>query len=244
MRPPILHVHGACSQPAHMEPWRAFFAGAGYDCAAPALPGHVPSDPAILARATIRDYLAALREAQATLGRPPVVIGHSLGGMLAQHLARAAACAGVVLVSSMPAGSVPVTWPAFRDLIGLGPDVLRGRPFRPRAEALSRLALHDLSTAERDELLPDFVAESGRVYRQILLGGGRIPAGSLGCPVLVVHGEADRLVPLATARRLAQKYAGELTVIPAHGHWLVAGSLTTTVLPPVVDWIRRLGRSA
>ena len=242
MKPPILLIHGACSQPAHMEPWRAFFAAAGHQCLAPALPGHMPSDPDILARVTIEDYLAALGAVHATFGRPPVVIGHSLGGMLAQRLAASAECAGVILVASMPTGTVPATLAALPDLVELSPAILAGRPFRARPEALARLVLHDLAAAERDELIPDFVAESGRVYRQVLLGGARMPARSLHCPVLVVHGSADRLVPVATARGLARKYAAELTIIPGRGHWLIAGSLTATVLPVVVDWIRRLGQ--
>ncbi|HMN87257.1 MAG TPA: alpha/beta fold hydrolase [Bauldia sp.] len=239
MKPPILLVHGACSQPAHLEPWRAAFAQAGFEVAAPALPGHLPGEEAALRRLGLRDGLAVLRETAGRFGRPPVVIGHSLGGLFAQQFAAAADCAGIVLVGSMPTGTVPLSFGALPFLAPLAPAILAGRPFRVSREGLERLALHDLARAEKDELLPDFVAESGRLYREILFGRARLPAGAVRCPVLVVHGAADRLVPLRVARGLARRWRGELAVIPNHGHWLVAGSLAAIVLPVIGEWIDR-----
>ena len=244
MKPPVLLVHGACSQPAHLEPWRAAFAAMGHECAVPALPGHAAGEFAALGRLKLRDYLAALAEVHGRFDRPPVVVGHSMGGLLAQRLAATVECAGVVLVASMPSGTVPATLGALPYLFELAPAILAGRPFRAPPAALAHLTLHDLSAAEQDELIPDFVAESGRVYRQILLGRARVSAGAIRCPVLVVHGGADRLVPVRVARRLARKHAAALTIIPGRGHWLIAGSLMAAVLPVVLDWIGRLGATA
>ena len=244
MKPPILLVHGACSRPAHLEPWRTAFIRAGHACLAPALPGHRPGDDGALARLTLRDCLATLREAHQRFDRPPVVIGHSLGGLLAQKLAATVECAGLVLVASMPTGTVPAALGALPWLAPLAPAVLAGRPFTVPADGLTQLALHDLAPAERDELLPDFVPESGRLYRQILFGRARVAAGAVRCPVLVVHGAADRLVPVRVARGLARKYGAELAIIPGHGHWLIAGSLAPVVLPVIAGWMARIAPPA
>src|SRR5580658_4041196 len=58
----------------------------------PSLPGHWPSDAGALASLTLSDYLASLHWTAATLSAPPVVIGHSMGGLLAQQLAATAPC--------------------------------------------------------------------------------------------------------------------------------------------------------
>jgi pimeloyl-ACP methyl ester carboxylesterase len=240
MKPPILIIHGACSQPGHMEPWRAFFTAAGYACTVPALPGHAPSDPERLRRLGIDDYFAAVGEALVKLEQPPIVIGHSVGGVLAQMLAAAFDCAAIVLVGSLATGRIPAPLGAIPYYLRVGLRVLAGLPFYPSRAALRHLALHDLPAAERDELIAGFVAESGLAYREMLFGKVRVKARSVGCPVLVVNGAADRLVPPSVAREIARKYGAELIIVPGHGHWLIAGSLIEVAAVPVLGWIETL----
>ena len=106
-KPPIVLIHGACSQPAHFEAWRTFFTAAGYDCAVPALPGHAPSDMAVLRRQGFADYLDAMRAAVTGLGRKPIVIGHSMGALIARMLAAEGLCEAIVLVAPLPGGRIP-----------------------------------------------------------------------------------------------------------------------------------------
>jgi alpha-beta hydrolase superfamily lysophospholipase len=87
-RPPVVLIHGAFSQAVHFAGWARALSEAGYDCHRPSLPGHGSSDPAALARLTFGDYLAALRQLTGTLAAPPVIIGHSMGGLLGQHWLR------------------------------------------------------------------------------------------------------------------------------------------------------------
>jgi len=239
-KPPLLLIHGACSQPAHMEPWRAFFAGQGYACTVPALPGHAPSDPELLRRLGIDDFFAAVSDTIARFERPPIVIGHSLGGLLAQMLADAFDCAAIVLVGSLAPGRLPAPPGAIPYYLRVGPRILAGRPFYPSGAGLRRLVLHDLPAAERDALIAGFVPESGLAYREMLFGRVRVRSKSVTCPVLVVNGGADRLVPPSVAREIAGKYGAELTIIPGHGHWLIAGSLIDSAAVPVLRWIEGL----
>jgi pimeloyl-ACP methyl ester carboxylesterase len=46
------------------------------------------------------------------------------------------------------------------------------------------------------------------------------PAAAVRCPVLIVHGEADDIVPLGLGRRLAAAFAGaaEVVAVPGAGH--------------------------
>ena len=224
-----------------MRAWEAYFASAGHQCLAPALPGHAPDDTAALARLGMKDYLAAVVAARNAFDQPPIVIGHSLGGLLAQQLATRTACAAIILVASLPPGRLPVTAVALPHFLPLVPLVLLGRPIRPTRIGLEMLTLHDLAVAEREEILPDFVHESGRVYRSLVFGLARVDARAVRCPVLVLHGRSDRLVPLSVGRTLARRYDAELITVPGHGHWLIAGSLLEIAAAPVLDWIDGLG---
>jgi pimeloyl-ACP methyl ester carboxylesterase len=239
-KPPLLLIHGACSQPDHMEPWRVFFAAEGYTCAVPALPGHAPSDPELLRRLGIDDFFAAVSDVLARFERPPIVIGHSMGGLLVQMLAAAFDCAAIVLVGSLAPGGLPAPPGAIPYYLRVGPRILAGLPFSPSRAGLSRLVLHDLPAAEREALSAGFVPESGLAYREMLFGKVRVKGKSVACPVLVVNGGADRLVPPSVGGEIARKYRAELTIIPGHGHWLIAGSLIGSAAIPVLRWIEGL----
>jgi len=238
-RRPIVLIHGACSQPAHFDAWRAFFTAAGYVCIAPALPGHAPSDRSVLRRQGFGDYLDAMRAVVAGLGVRPVVVGHSMGGLIARMLAAEGLCAAVVLVAPLPGGRIPAPAGAVPFYAAVAPFVLAGQPFRPWRGAFRHLALHALPRAEQDAVVAGFVPESGRAYRDLLLGKAKVKRRAVRCPMLVVHGDADRLIPLAAARGIADKHGAELTVVPGQGHWLIAPSLTMHVAGRVLDWVGR-----
>ncbi len=236
-RSPILLIHGACSQPVHMEPWRDYFTAAGFACVVPALPGHAPSDVALLGRIGMPEYFAALSAVMKDFARPPVVVGHSVGGLLGQMIAGSFDCAALVLVASIPTGRIPAPAGAIPYYLRVGPRVLLGQPFRPSRGGLRRLVLNRLPPAEQEALLPTFVAESGLAYREMLFGKVRVRARNVRCPVLVVNGAFDRLTPPSTGADIARKYKADMIVIPTGGHWLIAGSLARRVAPRILGWI-------
>jgi pimeloyl-ACP methyl ester carboxylesterase len=236
-KPPIVLIHGACSQPAHFEAWRAFFTNAGYEVSVPALPGHAPSDRAVLRREGFAEYLEAMRAAAKSLERKPIIIGHSMGGLIARMLAAERLAKAVVLVAALPGGRLPAPAVALPYYAAVALWVLAGQPFQPWTGAVRRLALHSLPRAEQDEIAAGFVSESGRAYRDLVLGRAKVKRRAVRCPMLVVNGDADRLIPLAVARGIAEKHEAELEVIPGQGHWLIAPSLTGEVASRVLVWL-------
>jgi len=66
-----------------------------------------------------------------------------------------------------------------------------------------------------------------------------------GCtlPVLVVHGERDRLFPVAMGERLARAAGeqGELIVVPGMGHADLHAKAKGDDWRPILAWIRRTG---
>ncbi|MBN9022514.1 MAG: alpha/beta fold hydrolase [Rhizobiales bacterium] len=241
-RPPVVLIHGACSQPAHFAAWQAMFAEAGYDCRVPALPGHAPVARATLRSAGFSTYVTALRTVVADLDRPPVLVGHSMGALVARMVAAEHDVAGLVLLAPLPGGRVPVTRAALPYFAMLAPFVALGQPFRPWRSAIRRLALSGLPEDERDGIAAGFVPESGRAYRDLVLGRAKVRRRAIRAPMLVLHGEDDRLIPPAVARGIAGKHGAEERLLPGRGHWLLAPSLVPSVGRIARDWIDGLAR--
>jgi pimeloyl-ACP methyl ester carboxylesterase len=243
-QPDILFVHGAFTRAARWQPWVSFFTAAGYRCVAPSLPGHDPPDPALLAKLTFMDYVNAVAEVHRTFVRPPIVIGHSMGGLIAQHLAARAECAALVLVSSTPPWPLRGTRHTLPYLSSYVLPALAGRTIRVNSSAARDLVLHDLAPAEREELLSILAYESGKAYRTMVLGLAPVAAGAVRCPVLCVSGGADRMLAPSVGRRLAKFYGADHIVVPGHGHSLVAASLVGAVAVSVREWLDGLGARA
>jgi pimeloyl-ACP methyl ester carboxylesterase len=241
VRPDILFIHGAFTRGARWRSWVRYFTAAGYRCVAPSLPGHDPSDPAALADLTFNDYVDALANVHATFETPPIVIGHSMGGLIAQHLAARRECAALVLLSSTPPWRTRGTRHALPYLLSYVVPVLTGRPIRASARAAHDLVLHDLTPAEQREHAPFFAFESGKAYRTVIFGRGRLEKGAVECPVLCVNGGADRLLASSVGSRLAAFYDADHMIFASHGHSLVAESLIATVATPVRAWLARQG---
>jgi pimeloyl-ACP methyl ester carboxylesterase len=244
MRSPLLLVHGAFSSAAHLVPWSEYFRQAGYRCVVPTLPGHAPSDRDRLPALDLGDYLAALGELCLSFDRPPIIIGHGLGGLLAQHLRATADCEAVVLVASWPNAAFRPRWRGALNALPMLAGVLAGRPVRPGKSVIRTLTLHDLSIAEREDILSEFVPESGRALRAPILGRVEVPGTTVRRHVLVVSGGADRILPAEVPMDLARAYQAEHIVIPGQGHWLIAGSLVGIVAAAVLDWLKRLEEGA
>lgn len=245
-KPPILFLHGVFGRPALLAPWIRFFEAAGYECHAPALPGRDPSDDDVLARTGIQDCYEVALAAFDQLPEPPVVVGHSMGGLLTQKIAAARTPRAAVLLTSIPPGTL---WPQLRPLphlFPLMPKILAGKPFLPSPRTMREVPLNTLPPAEQTELIPQLVRDSGRVFREMSTGAPvtKVDAGKVTCPVLCVSAGADRNVAQWISRRIAARYGAEQQVHPDKPHWIIAQSALDEVAPPVLAWLERTLRVA
>lgn len=238
-RPPVLLIDGAFGRPALLKPWIDFFGQAGFDCVAPTLPGRDPSDDAVLRGTGIGELFDAVLQVYDGLATPPVVIGHSMGGLLAQKLAAARDPRAVVLLASVPPG---ILWPQLKPLPHLAPlmpAILAGRPILPSPRTMRNVPLCTLPSTEQDALIPRLVRDSGKVYRQMLIGAPvtRVNASDVTCPVLCVSAGEDRNVAASASRQIAKRYGAQHQVHPGLPHWIIAESALNEVAPPVLEWL-------
>src|SRR4051794_18476715 len=103
-RPPIVFIHGLWLHTSTWEPWMQFFKDKGYESVNPPWPGDSPSvaetrkNADAVAGYSIKAVADSYAQAIAELNAPPILIGHSFGGLLVQELlGRGIAAAGIAI---------------------------------------------------------------------------------------------------------------------------------------------------
>jgi pimeloyl-ACP methyl ester carboxylesterase len=150
------------------------------------------------------------------LPRPPVLIAHGSGALVAVAAARTAPVAAVVLMAPLTprhhaAREALRRWTSVR-------AVLSGRPLPPPPADAPILALgglpQDLRRAIAANLAPDSATAVLDVAR------GRVVVGPLEAPTLVLCGEGDPLAPPSMVAAFTRALGAEQRVLPGGTHWL------------------------
>ena len=251
----IFMIHGMFGGPWYWENYIRVFEREGYHCVATTLPyhnigaGEVPD--ARLGTVSLLEYADALEKEISKLDSKPILMGHSMGGLLAQMLAsRGVAEAVVLLTPASPAGIVAVrpsviksfwsvltTWGCWR------------KPMRLTFDEASYSMLYLLPLGEQKEIYDRFIYESGRVMFEIAFWlfdsthASSVDEDKVTCPVLVIAGSKDRITPASVVRRVASKYKAVSTYkeFDDHCHWVVSEPGWQDVANYVMRWLEPLG---
>jgi pimeloyl-ACP methyl ester carboxylesterase len=196
-------VHGAGGGGWEWTVWQRVFCAHGAQARAPDLQ---PSTRG-LAATRLADYSSQVLQWCAG-GGPLLLVGASLGGLLALLVAPQVAPAGIVLVNPIaPAGIEPR--PAARDY----PDIV---PWgRARSLQSTQRALPDADDAARLFAFRRWRDESGTVLRAAAAG---IAVEPPRCPVLVLASEYDEAVAPAASRALAERLGADFRLIGGASH--------------------------
>lgn len=250
---PVVFVHGAFCGGWAFDRFREPFETAGFETHAPNLPYHERgADLEELAKSGLKDYAHAIAHYVRELRAPPVLIGHSLGGLVSQLVAAQVDVQGLVLLApSAPWGVMPTTLEEHGNHLGLTllGDYWR-RPIPPdyrvaRSNTLDRLAREDARRA-----FARFVPESGRAVREAMQWwldasmAGQAPVYRIAAPVLAIGGGKDRVNPASTVRRIVNRFPegqAHFHEFPEMSHWLIGEPEAPQVSEFVLAWIYARG---
>ncbi|MBI3676283.1 MAG: alpha/beta hydrolase [Proteobacteria bacterium] len=249
LRPPVVMIHGAFCGGWAFHHWRDAFVAKGYDVTTPTLRHHDCGayPPKSLGTTSVLDYAADLEAELKDLDEAPVLVGHSMGGLLAQMLAaRMPVRALVLLAPSAPWGVLPST--PF-EVMSAQALFLAGefwsKPLVPSHWIAAANALDLLPDDERNEVFSRFVPESGHATFEImhwfwdLKRATQIDARAVTAPMLCLVGARDRVNPPQTVRRVAQRYKGRVVYeeLKGHSHWLIGDPGWEKVAARSLKWL-------
>jgi pimeloyl-ACP methyl ester carboxylesterase len=237
----LLLVHGMQGGSWYLRTWLYAAAHAGWDAWALNLRGHHGSRPVQdLGRVSVLDYVEDVHDCLRTL-REAVVIGHSMGGLVAQKVAEGGRVRAAVFVASAPPKGIralagPVLWRMPRYAM----SILRSRPFMIAPDDAAALLGNRMTAEQQAWAYPQLVAESGRAAREMALGSIAVDPAGIRCPTLVLGAEHDRITPASVERRIAAHYGSEYLEAVGHAHMLMLEEGWELLFGQVLSWLARV----
>ena len=207
----VIFIHGMFVTPLCWQGWIDRFNARGILCEAPAWPHHDAPPPelraqhpsAALGRLTLDELVAHFEAIVKKQPSPPVLVGHSMGGLIVQLLLnRGLGARGVAIDSAPPKGVLVLRWSMLRANF---PLFFGGAPFL-MSEAQWRYAFDNRSSPEEVHAHYErqLVPESKRVGRGAL--GAALDFKKPHAPLLLVGGGSDHIIPPAVNRANVKKY--------------------------------------
>jgi pimeloyl-ACP methyl ester carboxylesterase len=258
----ILCIHGEWLTPRCWEQFSAVFEGQGFTCVAPAWPyrdrsvGDLRANPPPELRTLgLREVLDHYDRIIRSLAEPPVLVGHSFGGLFVQQLLdRGLGRAGIAIDPITPVAAfgphwsvvkanaaLLTTWMAWKQVVRLSfPAFQRGLG--------NGLPVPAQWAAYERHVVP----EAGRIFFQAGFGA-LLPKHTLRvnfenhdrAPLLLIAGGRDRLAPISAVRANFEQYRHSAARTELHAfddgtHWLDAPNGGDDVAAFAVAWLGRL----
>lgn len=232
MKETIVFVHGMCHGSwCWEEQFVPYFEKLGYNCITFNLPGHETEGSTRRISYSLSDYVQALRNEVENLNEPPIIIGHSMGGMIVQHFLRTGSCKKAVLMSSVPPSGVLL---ASLRVIFHYPLVIPYLLLRNLLGAFKKyphLMLNKAILIER--YAHRMCAVSFRAYLGLLIPISH-PSST---PILVLGGSKDGLITVREFASTANYYKAKLTIIEGGSHDLMLDEDYEKSAQAIENWI-------
>lgn len=249
----VVMAHGAFCGAWAFERFRAPFEARGWTVATPDLRGHGQgaADQAV-AGVSMTDYAADLARLCEGLPEAPVLVGHSLGGLVCQMAARRVRPSAVVLLAPSPPWGV--TGSSLEEAVTAAAvgmiDPFWSGTVPPDRAVMRRHSLDRVPRPYSDQILARLRPESARALREVLnwwldpFMTTSVGAGPLPAPTLVVAGGRDVVHPAATVRRTAERLGAAYREMPQMSHWLIGEPGWEDVAARALDWLDGARRAA
>jgi alpha-beta hydrolase superfamily lysophospholipase len=249
MQTPILMIHGMCCTGDVWSHFRSFFEARGATVYTPTLRplervGLTSKPPRALGELSLHDYVRDLEleieRIEQETGRVPAVIGHSMGGLLAQALAERNRVRAAVFISpAAPAGiHTPLTRVFWGGLLLAARFGFALPVIKPDGRTVFPMVLNAMPKHARAAALEAMVWESGRVFSEF--ASFPIDESKIRIPLLTIAATRDRLVAAPLVRLTGKKYAsvgGDFREYKTHGHWLYAEPGWETAAQDIYAWL-------
>jgi pimeloyl-ACP methyl ester carboxylesterase len=242
----LLLIHGAWHGPWCWNEFANRLSKHGHEVRAVRLRGHEGRPGRIWHR--MQDYAEDVARAAAEFDQPPIPVGHSMGGVVAQKYLERNTAPGAVLMATIAPGvglseiprlaaRHPLAFAKANLLLRLAPLV--------SSPALVRELFFSPETSQPviDHCHARLQDESYPAYLDLLRFAARAKPRVIEGPVLVLGAERDSFLTVGTVRRTAAAYQTEAEIFPNMGHDMMLDHGWEDVADRIGDWLDAGGDS-
>jgi pimeloyl-ACP methyl ester carboxylesterase len=247
MKGTIIFIHGMFLNPRSWGEWVAYFGHRGFHCKTPHWPFH-EGDPAELRRApppglgeldlkTVVDEMRRVAEEHEN----PILVGHSLGGLIVQRLINEGiGSMGIAICSVTPNRMLSFDWGFFRNSAAITNPLKGDEPFPMEEEGFHKNFANTMSRAHSDSEYAKYAMhESRNVLRDAMGGQGKVDLDKAHAPLLFIGAGKDEIIPSSLCEKNAKAYRDEADFIEfgGRGHFICREPAWELVADRVLAWI-------
>jgi pimeloyl-ACP methyl ester carboxylesterase len=246
----IVLIHGLFVNNTSWAEWKTYFEQRGYTVHTPANPGH-EGDPAAL-RAHIdpqlnkigfKDVVDNIVRLIDTLPEKPIVIGHSLAGLVVQKLIELDKAVAGVSIDGAPPKNVFAPFQTIKTVLPVV-NPFKSGPYMGSREWYHYAFFNNMTRSESDRHFDQIaVPESRTIARDTLLASfAKVDFRKPHQPLLFVAGENDHIFPASFTRKIANAYKDpnsrvDYKSFPGRSHFICGETGWQEVADYVLDWI-------
>jgi pimeloyl-ACP methyl ester carboxylesterase len=261
-KPPVVFIHGLWLHASSWQPWIELFESRGYRSSAPGWPGDhdtveaTRDDPEAVAGYGIEEVAEHYAAIIAKLDEPPILIGHSFGGMLVEKLlGEGRASAGIGIDAAQIKGVLPLPLSSLRATL----PVFENPANKNRAVSLTAKEFrfsfgNALPEDESDRLFAKWTIPSpGKPLFEAATANfsAKSPAkvdteNETRGPLLLLMGGKDHTVPEAISKATLKQYRHssadtELVEFADRGHSLTIDAGWEEIADACLNWLAQKG---
>ncbi|MBE61237.1 MAG: alpha/beta hydrolase [Flammeovirgaceae bacterium] len=217
----IVFIHGLFLNDKSWADWEAYFGQKGYTTYAPAYYEHqgMPSflrrnAPERLGDLTFSEVLNQMINFLQKLPEKHIIVGHSMGGLIAQKLVELNLAEAAIIISSAPPKGVITTKFSFLKSNSGMLNPLKGNSvFYPTKKWFHYAFTNTLTREQSDRFFEQYVVpESRNIARETLKKAGKIDFKKPHVPMLFISGKEDHIIPASLNKKNFKKYKDEKSI--------------------------------
>jgi pimeloyl-ACP methyl ester carboxylesterase len=249
----LLFIHGMFMNARSWNDWVAWFSSKGYRCHTLSWIGHEgePSElraspPEILRTLKLQDVVQQHRDFIAALGDKPLLIGHSVGGLITQILVNEGLVYAAAALDAAPPQHIFVAnWSFLKSNLPVINPFAGSKPFQFTPKAFQYAFCNNMTLEEVQPVFEHLVCpESRPLARGVASKDAHIDFKKAHAPLLLIGGENDHIVPWQINKKTFDAYTDrdsprELKVLPGRTHFLCGQPGWEETAEIVYEWLRR-----
>lgn len=200
-----------------------------------------------IAKLNMLDYVSDLCDLIDTMDHPPLVIGHSVGALVAQLIAERREVKGLILLGPAPTAGMFAFYPSSIKLWARYlPEWFMKQPMYPvKWDIWQRYICNKTPLEISEAYYANLCAESGTAYFQMVFWfldpkqSTKVNFEKIKAPVLVIGGAEDKCTPPGMCRATARNYGskGKYIELKETDHMMTVGTAKELTLKAIDDWL-------